>query len=120
MKIAVLILFLFANKQPWTLHYACDSGAAETQCHGSKERTRDFRSRIEAINFAESNEQYVPHSVSHGAAEYACWWGYVTADTEGETRTNLAKAVDCDTEENLIKTHCDDDGCELDYGHHEN
>lgn len=116
MRIAiVLVAFLVgAAARPWTLYYRCDGSASPTLCHGSAERTKNFLSRIEAITFAESNEQFIPISIVHGKAELPCWWEYADKDKDrdNDERTSLAKIVDCDTDDRLVGKYCDEvDGC---------
>lgn len=118
-RIAILLLLVVGAPRPWTLHYRCDGGTSPMLCHGSQERTKDFRSRIEAITFAESNEQFTPISVVHGKAELPCWWEYADKDSSSDERTSLAKIVDCDTDDNLVAKYCDVDGCADHMANHE-
>jgi hypothetical protein len=123
--LGIILLAALASKSAppakWILHYACDLAAASpSQCYGSQDRSKAFHSRLEAIDFAESHEQYKPMSLEHGKDSFACWWGF-TAAIEGDESAiqSFYKQVDCDSDENLVARHCFDDGCDIDFQHHE-
>ena len=122
----IILLAAYASRAAtvprWTLHYVCDSQAPPTLCYGVSERSKEFSSRNEAIAFAESNYWFVPLRIVHGKATLACWWEYVSTgkdSDDADSLLSLAKEVDCDTEEVLAQSYCDESGCNEHMTHHE-
>ena len=90
--------------------------------YGVSERSKEFSSRNEAIAFAESNYWFVPLRIVHGKATLACWWEYVSTgkdSDDADSLLSLAKEVDCDAEEVLAQSYCDESGCNEHMTHHE-
>ena len=70
---------------------------------------------MEAIGWAESNEQFVPLYISHGSHEFSCWWQYAYPESD-----SLGKEIDCDTTDNLYAKYCtEDDDCKSTMSNHE-
>jgi hypothetical protein len=111
-----------APVQRWVLHYVCDSQAPPTLCYGTSERTKEFSSRGEAVSFAESNYWFVPMRITRGKTELVCWWDYLSMERDSDDAdsiSSLAKEVDCDKEETLAQSYCDESGCGNHFTHHE-
>jgi hypothetical protein len=104
---------------PWVLEYHCDTNPAcedEESAwraeHPADYQTRSFRSKQQAIDWAEQNYQYRPENLWHRGKKYVCDFSYLNSDdpdpiTRDRKAVTCERAADGETPENRLR---DDNG----------
>lgn len=83
----------------WVLEYHCDGGNSD-RCFAPTDTHKEFTTKSELIDWAETNYRFSPDEAFHGGEYLDCRIRYLYPDADDEDR-KLMKEVDCDTQENL-------------------
>lgn len=81
-------------KQPWVLHYRCEYSLPEECDIPYQAVDKAFKTKSEAIDWAERNYHYYPLYMMHGSYELACYVTYLYSDSDDVDR-RMMKSVDC-------------------------
>jgi hypothetical protein len=96
-NLLLALVLMFSHHIPWVLSYHCEwnRDVCEYADDYNGSQKKSFRSKQQAIDWAQGNYTYVPENLTHGDDVFLCHVKYLSMD-DPDPVTTYRKEVTCE------------------------